>query len=264
MNGLEYPLPDAVASAGVLGWRKTEERVRRYLVEFAKENGLTEAVRYCHVATGDAADRISKLARELDADVIVTSTHGHTGWMRVFLGSTAERIVRYARCPVLIARERRNVPAAPISLRKILAPVDFSRKSATGLAYAVRLAAAFGASVTLLHVLPPDRYPTAGGMVVDPDPDLTARARAVAAERMRTLIGETDFGGVEHATAVRVGNVEDEICRFAKKNSFDLIVTSSHGRTGLRHAVLGSVAEHIARYAEGPVLVVPTRWRAKT
>jgi nucleotide-binding universal stress UspA family protein len=82
-------------------------------------------------------------------------------------------------------------------------------------------------------------------------------------ERMRALVRITDFDGVEFKTAIRAGFAEDEICDYAQKNSMDLIVTATHGRTGLRHALLGGVAEHIVRYAKGPVLVVPTRWGAK-
>jgi len=145
------------------------------------------------------------------------------------------------------------------SVSKIVVPLDFSRASIKGLNYAVKLARGFGATLTLLHVVRRESYVTPEGVVVYAEPELTQRARVAAKERMRALVGITDFDGLEFKTAIRVGFPEEEICNYAQKNSMELIVTATHGRTGLRHALLGSVAEHIVRYAKGPLLVVPAR-----
>jgi nucleotide-binding universal stress UspA family protein len=59
-------------------------------------------------------------------------------------------------------------------------------------------------------------------------------------------------------TETRPGPAVDEICAAASEPDVDLIVTSTHGRTGFKHALIGSVAEHVVRYAERPVLVVPS------
>ena len=259
VHGFEYPLPLGIIPPVVTSPAEIEKRLRRYLKKFATSYGLTAADVYCHVKTGSAFDQICKVAREIDADLIVTSTHGHTGWKRLFLGSTAERIVRHTPCPVWVARKPRTGRVRTLSVSKIVVPLDFSRASIKGLNYAVKLARGFAATLTLLHVVSRQRFLTPKGALVYAEAELTQRARVAAKERMRALVGITDFDGVEFKTAIRVGFPEEEICNYAQKNSMDLIVTATHGRTGLRHALLGSVAEHVVRYAKGPLLVVPTR-----
>jgi nucleotide-binding universal stress UspA family protein len=66
------------------------------------------------------------------------------------------------------------------------------------------------------------------------------------------------LSGVPVQTEILPGHAVDEICAAAGERDVDLIVTSTHGRTGLKHALIGSVAEHVVRYAECPVLVVPS------
>jgi nucleotide-binding universal stress UspA family protein len=64
--------------------------------------------------------------------------------------------------------------------------------------------------------------------------------------------------GLSVQTEIRAGHATEEICKGAGRPDIDLIVTSTHGRTGLKHALIGSVAEHVVRYAERPVVVVPS------
>ena len=92
------------------------------------------------------------MASEIQADLIVLSTHGRTGWERALLGSTAERIIRHAPCPVLVARQPRSRRKAEFKLGRIVVPVDFSDCAERGLDYAVELARLFGAELALLNV----------------------------------------------------------------------------------------------------------------
>lgn len=62
----------------------------------------------------------------------------------------------------------------------------------------------------------------------------------------------------KHATKIRDGYAVDEICREARESDADLVVIATHGRTGFNRMFLGSVAEHVVRYAECPVLIVPS------
>ena len=102
----------------------------------------------CHVVAGRPFEEICKLAGRLDASLIVLPTHGLGRLKHVFLGSTAERVVRYAPCPVLIPRGAQFKSTtwnglsagARFALRKILVPVDFSDCSLAGVRYAARLA----------------------------------------------------------------------------------------------------------------------------
>lgn len=264
VHGYEYPLPADMVPPAVASSVETQKRLQRYLKKFAISHGLSGAAAQCHIRTGNAADQICKVARAINADLVVSSTHGHTGWKQVFLGSTAERLARHASCPVLIARQPSPGRVRAPSLKKIVVPLDFSRASTAGLDFAIRLARPFGAALTLLHVVNQEQYLTPEGAVMYAGPNVAERAVAIAKERMQALVDATDFHGVKYTTAVpsfRGGTFEDAICAYSANRSMDLIVSTTHGRTGLRHTLLGSVAEHIVRYAKGPVLVVP---RART
>ena len=214
----------------------------------------------CHVLIGVAYDEICNFAREIKADVIVIATRGATGAKRLFLGSTAERVIRHAPCLVLaVRRSEQGHNRDGVNIRRILAPVDFSVCSKAGVERAVYFARATGATVVLVHavnVLPlssPDRLADYGHM---PSPGKVERAARAALRRFEQALA---FDGVPHEAAVCCGRPANAICDFATETKADLIVTSTHGHTGLRHAFIGSVAEHVVRYAPCPVLVVPSR-----
>lgn len=155
-----------------------------------------------------------------------------------------------------------SVPAvelAPLRFRmkKILVPLDFSEPSHQALRYAKSFAEQFGASLTLVHVVEPMLYPAEFGYVpVGPGDldqkrldDLHKRIQKVAAD-LRATVPVDGF--------VRLGRSWKEIVDTAKAGDSDLIIISTHGYTGLKHALLGSVAEKIVRHAPCPVLVVRT------
>jgi len=75
--------------------------------------------------------------------------------------------------------------------------------------------------------------------------------------KMRKLAAKIDFGGVPHRTEIQVGRPAEQICQYADDRGIDLIIASTHGHTGWAHVLIGSVAEHVVRYAHCPVLVVP-------
>jgi len=218
----------------------------------------------CHVVSGKPYEEIVKLARELHIDLIVLPTRGHSGLKRIALGSTAERVVRFASCTVLIPRGVKfdsmtwsSEPAEKFLPRKILVPVDFSECSFYGLKYAALLARRFNARLQLLHGI--YQYTVFQNRAAGAMPSLIENARVSAKEEMGRLRQLDFMDGVICETEVHIGGVVDEICRQSSEGNIDLIVTSTHGHTGFKHAMLGSVAEHVVRYAECPVLVVPSR-----
>jgi nucleotide-binding universal stress UspA family protein len=196
------------------------------------------------------ADEILRYARLRDIDLIVMGTHGHTGVAHVLLGSVAERVVRSAPCPVLTLRAASDGPT------RILATTDFSPPSDRALEYARRVAARCGASLHLLHVLE-EMVDTAsfGSEVFVPDSPETRVARMNAAtERLAHRAGTGPSELPRATTQVVVGSGARTIASYAADNGFDLIVMGTHGRTGLAHLVMGSVAEHVVRTAPCPVL----------
>lgn len=208
-----------------------------------------------HVRTGQPFIEICHQAREIDADLIVLATRGRSGLKRILLGSTAERVVRFAPCPVLVVRRRKR---AQLRVRKILAPTDFSQCAIAGVMSAALWAKTFDAKLRLLHVALPQAPVFLDRVSVSlPAQSVTRVANARLDMEASTKL---DFlEGVKCETEIRTGYAADEICR--ETDNVDLVVISTHGRTGMKHALLGSVAEQVVRYAKCPVMVVPSRCR---
>jgi len=146
----------------------------------------------------------------------------------------------------------------PFSPRKILVPTDFSKHSDRATQAALELAAKFGATVTLLHVVPLSDYANYASHLTPGNPELEqlqsvlhqAAEKSIAAEVARLA----PSAKVDAATID--GPPPAEICAYAKERGFDLIVIGSHGLTGFKHLLLGSVAERVVHHASVPVLVV--------
>ena len=148
-------------------------------------------------------------------------------------------------------------PREPL-IRTILVPVDFSDCSLAGLAYSVRLARELGARIIVVHVT--DLGPV---MMTTDYGEYSSRRCTKAAEnqcgdQMKHFLSRVDFHGVRVDTRAVAGYCPDAIHEIAAKEGADLIVIATHGRTGLRRAVMGSVAEGTVRHAVCPVLVVPS------
>jgi nucleotide-binding universal stress UspA family protein len=142
---------------------------------------------------------------------------------------------------------------------RILVPTDFSTGAENAAVTAVALAAAVGGRVDLVHwynlpaLMTPDGStfgPTAAQLV-----EAGERADAALAEALQALRARVG-GRVRIEGATRIGTAADEILRIAEKGHYDLIVMGTHGRTGLRRLMLGSVAEQVLRRASIPVLTV--------
>lgn len=134
----------------------------------------------------------------------------------------------------------------------VLLPTDFSRHADAACAAGIEMALRDGARIIALHVLPLSdlvmgEYPM---VMVD---QLQADLQADAEKRMQAWAATQS---VSLETMVLWGNPAIDICRIAEEQKVDLIVTSTHGRTGLAHLFMGSVAERVVRHAPCSVLVV--------
>jgi nucleotide-binding universal stress UspA family protein len=148
-------------------------------------------------------------------------------------------------------------------IRRILLPVDFSDCSLAGLRYAVRFAKEVGARIVVLHVadLGPVMMTTGRGNYDSPTYIEAARHRC--GDQMKGFLKRVSFDGVPVDASAVAGYCPGAIYEAAAKEGADLIIISTHGRTGLRRAFIGSVAEGTVRHAACPVLVVPSFSRAE-
>ena len=143
-------------------------------------------------------------------------------------------------------------------ISKILVPVDFSPHAEHAFRYATTLAHRFGAKLGLLHVV---ENPFVTGawsseMYVPNIPDLLENLIAGAEHDLATLKASAAALGITVDTAVVTGRPAHSIVEYAMNGGFDLIVMGTHGRTGLSHVVMGSVAERVVRKAPCPVLTM--------
>ncbi|MFZ0246346.1 universal stress protein [Candidatus Binatus sp.] len=136
---------------------------------------------------------------------------------------------------------------------RILCPIDFERDSMDALELACRLAKQNSATVYLLTVIgaPPAAATALPPVALNPNPEFEAgclrRLEAIAREKL---------AGVPHEIFVATGNAAPEILNLTAEQDIDLLVMGTHGRTGLKHFLLGSVAERVVRESPVPVLTI--------
>src|SRR5215510_13240108 len=143
-----------------------------------------------------------------------------------------------------------------MEIRRILAPADFSELSKQGLKSALELAQAFGAMLLLLHVVEPPPYPVEGIVPSHLGAMLLDDLERQAAHELAQMLPEAQGSKMEVTRSVVVGIPYRKIVEVAEEEKSDLIVMTTHGRTGLSHLVMGSVAEKIVRTAPCPVLTI--------
>jgi nucleotide-binding universal stress UspA family protein len=188
---------------------------------------------------GVTYDEIARAARDQHVDAIVMGTRGLGGLERLFVGSTADGVLRRSAVPTMVVRDGGHAGAGP--LRCILAAVDESDTSHAAAHLAVNLAARDGGKVVFVHVAQ-----AAGD---DAGTVAVTSAQAYAHER-----------GVHCETAVVHGNLAAEAIRIsAEVCHADAIAVGTHGRRGFERLRLGSVAEALIRESAVPVIVVPQK-----
>jgi nucleotide-binding universal stress UspA family protein len=143
-----------------------------------------------------------------------------------------------------------------IRLQRILLPTDFSEYSATATRYACELATRFDAELHLLHTLEIHTSSTPDFGMGLALPRSIKESRAAAEKCLTGILDPNWSTGRTVIQAVVEGSPKVEIIRYARNQDIDLIVLSTHGRTGLPHVILGSVAENVVRTACCPVLTV--------
>ncbi len=198
-------------------------------------------------------------------DLVVMGTHGRTGLPRVLLGSVAERMARLAPTPLLLVR---GDDTRPTLFKRILVAFDGSAYSELALQHADALAGALEARLSVVYVVPDlsQLYLSAGRAWMFADQQQLQAQLAQEQQRLREqgeFILQEALKRCEHCKPARTVLREagrhligERIREVADEESAELIVMGTHGRTGLRKFLLGSVAEDVAQQARQPVLLV--------
>ena len=197
---------------------------------------------------------ILEYAADQDIDVIVLGTHGRRGLRHLVLGSVATEVVRRSPCPVITVRLSDEAPTVRWPQR-ILVPVDFSEPSDVGVSHAKGLVQASEIRVDMLHVVEVPRIPDVYGMTEYAAAGNLQEVEGRAEETLQGLAAE--LGGPDKVSChVRQGHPAHEIVEFAERTRTDMIVIATHGLTGLRRLLMGSVAEQVVARASCPVMTV--------
>ena len=259
-------------------WESVDPEVEQgYLKSVVAEVAADTPLRITSaILRGTPAEMICARAQEVGADLIVMTSHGRSGFSRLWLGSVADAVVRHATVPVFLLRpaglpQPRRTPASAFT--RLLVPLDGSALASDILPTATALAQASGASMTLLRVILPVPLVTAYDPsiplsyipVVRDEPATTRLADDVTGQLGEVARRVRDEGHIAVDASVLVSeHVADAIVDFAHAGHFDVIAMSTHGH-GASRWLVGSVADKVLRAGGLPVMLRrPSRVREET
>jgi nucleotide-binding universal stress UspA family protein len=248
-------MPDYVPAPGLDFTADLERAARDRIAETAqplRERGIEVDT---HLALGTPSQVILQRAEQIQAGMIVQGTRGLTGIRHLLLGSTAQRVVQKAPCPVLSVHPEDRGRHRPI--HTILVPTDFSHDAGQAIATAHRLLSPIerDARLILLHAFNlPIEYtaygpiPTSVHYLKDTGLEAERRLHEIAQPLRRE--------GLEVETVALEGDPAGLVADEAERRGVDLIAMGTRGLTGIRHLLLGSIAERVVQKAPCPVLTV--------
>jgi nucleotide-binding universal stress UspA family protein len=242
-----FAIPDGLTSAEHYDQLLSAEdrTTQHYLSDVAERLQREGLVARTRLVRGDPGTKLVDLEGELRVGMVVMATHGRTGVARFALGSVADRVARTGHVPVLLVRpfgeDERNA-----RLERALVPLDGSEVAEAGLTMAAQLAGPLWKHVLLARVVDPSWR---SGETEEAQRYLsTARDRFVALLEGRPC---------EVATTVLYGKPAEQIIERAERD-YDVVIMSTHGRTGADRWAYGSVADGVLKGLSIPLLLVRT------
>jgi nucleotide-binding universal stress UspA family protein len=220
----------------------------------------------CAELTGKPAESIVDRAESEPNCLIAMATHGASGLRRWLVGSVALKVVQAARSPLLLVRANDSSGgAAPeIGIGSIIVALDGSELAESVLGPVIELARPLHSEIVLARAwdLPASAYyrsadETAAARFIPTYDQLVASVRGEAADYLAAKLAELRGRGVDKLRAETLeGAAADKIIDLARATPRSLIAMCTHGRSGVRRWVLGSVAENVVRHANNPVLLL--------
>lgn len=239
--------------------RMALDEAQSYLNATAAELPAANVQVETRAVAGPAAEAVVHYAEDSGADLIVLSSHGRTGGSRWVYGSVAEKVLHHAPCAVTIIRAQAKLDM--FQNRAILVPLDGSKLAEMALGPAMALAKGVGSDVILLRVVPTPE-PVPEGLVTPGAPSTRQRLTVEQKEReeaeryLQQIYSQLPTAHLFFDVAVTTGYVADAIVDYANAHHVDLIVMSSHGRSGVSRWLYGSVAEKVLRGAECATMIM--------
>lgn len=243
--------------------RKKAEAEQQMHALLARHHSEGDRVTLVHRRGTSPSDEILAYAENEDVDLIVMGTRGRRVVRPMLLGSVAQEVVRFARCPVMTAPAPEDVPPGDENDGPVLTPFDFSEPAQHALAYAMELATLYQSPLDVLHVIDPIRYPGLSKPLGPEQRDEEGRdLEAAARGRLEEEFARGDMPEIPIKIHVVTGYPPLEIVEYAQQRDASMIVMASHGLAGAgRHEdgslrmPLGSVTERVVRGATCAVFV---------
>jgi nucleotide-binding universal stress UspA family protein len=212
------------------------------------------------------AEEILNYAETYNISLIIMATHGRTGIKRWALGSTAEKVARASKYPILLVRANTAVPES-VRIDRILVPLDGSRQGEVVLPHIEKTARKLKAKIYLLHVLEPPYhiYPVyegigyyvgAGIVQVPYSGEELKPLKATAEEYLESISGKLMAKGIKTSYQVKVGSAGEEIIKAEEEMGIDMVAMSTHGHSGVNRWEHGSIADKVLHAGNTPLLLV--------
>jgi nucleotide-binding universal stress UspA family protein len=244
-------------------------QIGEYLEKIAASFSGTTKLK-CTVELGTPADMIVDYAAAEPGTLIAMATHGYSGARRWLLGSVAEKVLHGASNDMLLVRPADKDTGGEAVLKKVQVPLDGSELAEKVLSIVAELAASLSLEVALLHVLirvlfsPPEAFLPVFGTNIPNQQELWAQASSVASQYLAKKVEQLRAQGLPQVSSILIeGTAEGAaavIVDLAKRSPDDLVVLSTHGRSGIGRWLLGSVTERVVRHTSNPVIVIRP-WR---
>lgn len=256
-----WPDVDLLSALDHLKLDRIRQGIRDKLADLGSQERRTGVHAQVHQDEGIPSERIVVAAEAHKADLVVVGSHGRSGLEHVLLGSTAERVVKGVSCPVLTvpAHHRgRNESFShgstnAIRMHSILLATDLSEWSLPTAEYALQIARKFKASVTILHVM---EWRSLGVDFTVSAYSSWEELRKSVEARLWDMTERVKSEGAPAQYLIRTGSPSDAILEVEREQACDMIVMGTHGRHGVSHLLVGSIAEAVLRRADCPVLTM--------
>lgn len=266
-----------------------DEMLQRQHTSKAQEllKNLAEEVKIDHevvISKGNSANGIQQLALKKEIDIVITASHGKSGFERLLIGSVTEKLIKILPCPLLVVRTNGHdfisQDTYEVKLKKILVGCDFSADSKLAFDYGLSLAQEFEADLYLAHVVKPTEhvdlkpadyinvlpgdylvwgtsdYHEIQKKVTEENRDKINILRSRLEKQLQLMVPEEcQIWCTPHATLL-FGEPYRELIKYAREYEIDMIVLGVRGHTLLEQLMVGSTTDRVIREAPCPVLAV--------
>ncbi|MBW2066978.1 MAG: universal stress protein [Deltaproteobacteria bacterium] len=212
------------------------------------------------ITIGHPPTEIVRLAKTKRVDLVISATHGRSGWKRFILGSVTGRLMRALPCPLMLLRSpdrpEKRQQGRSVKLERILVGCDFSPDSRLAVQYGLSLAQEFQSDLHLAHVIAPPVYENLVKRSIEREKEYQEDLRVKLREKLNKLVPEEVHNWCVLHTALLAGQPYEELVKYAVVHDIDLIVLGLRGQSLVETLFVGSTADRVARESPCPVLLI--------